>query len=159
MPSIPFVGISNWTIDISKMNRNVYLSRPKPESKVLKETALILLKKEIKSDFQIKTSENELEQLSSILANAYSKFRTTQYEEFPHKNFHSLRDYYWFLKHIGQRITKENIKNNKSKLEIVINSLNKNFSGYMFHTSQKKIVTSVESKQNIFLTYKLFTSI
>ena len=25
---IAFVGISNWTIDVSKMNRNIYLSRP-----------------------------------------------------------------------------------------------------------------------------------
>ena len=46
---IPFVGISNWTIDVSKMNRNVYLSRPSPEFNELKETAETIIKYEMKT--------------------------------------------------------------------------------------------------------------
>lgn len=37
---IAFVGISNWRLDASKMNRAVYLARPDPGEEDLKFTAL-----------------------------------------------------------------------------------------------------------------------
>ena len=135
--SIPFVGISNWTIDISKMNRNVYLSRPKPENAVLYQTALIILEKEIKTEFQQKVHKQDLSGLSKVVSAAYSSFRQVQFADFPHKNFHSLRDYYWFLKHIGQRVNEANIKCNKQKLLLTIESLYKNFAGYFYFDQDK----------------------
>ena len=36
---IPFVGISNWMLDASKMNRAITLSRPEPSGEDLKESA------------------------------------------------------------------------------------------------------------------------
>ena len=36
---VPFVGISNWTLDASKMNRAITLSRPEPYEDELKESA------------------------------------------------------------------------------------------------------------------------
>ena len=38
-PIIGFVGISNWKLDASKMNRAIYISRPDPSVKELKFTA------------------------------------------------------------------------------------------------------------------------
>ncbi len=38
--SIAFIGISNWRLDASKMNRALYLARPDPDEDDLKETAL-----------------------------------------------------------------------------------------------------------------------
>ena len=37
---IAFIGISNWRLDASKMNRALYLARPDPDQDDLKETAL-----------------------------------------------------------------------------------------------------------------------
>jgi hypothetical protein len=37
---IAFIGISNWRLDASKMNRALYLARPDPDEEDLKETAL-----------------------------------------------------------------------------------------------------------------------
>ena len=36
---IAFVGISNWRLDASKMNRGLYLSIPQPDLEDLKQTA------------------------------------------------------------------------------------------------------------------------
>ena len=37
---LAFVGISNWRLDASKMNRAMYLSRPDPDLEDLENTAL-----------------------------------------------------------------------------------------------------------------------
>ena len=37
---IAFIGISNWRLDASKMNRALYLARPDPDQNDLIETAL-----------------------------------------------------------------------------------------------------------------------
>ena len=39
---VAFVGISNWTLDASKMNRGIFLSIPEPTEKDTKETALTI---------------------------------------------------------------------------------------------------------------------
>ncbi len=41
---IGFVGISNWRLDASKMNRVVYLARPDPEQDDLEFTAISIYK-------------------------------------------------------------------------------------------------------------------
>ena len=38
-PKVAVVGISNWALDASKMNRGITLSRPDPEEKDLVESA------------------------------------------------------------------------------------------------------------------------
>ncbi len=37
---IGFVGISNWRLDASKMNRALYLARPDPDNNDLRSTAI-----------------------------------------------------------------------------------------------------------------------
>ena len=39
---VAFVGISNWSLDTSKMNRTVFLSLPEPDEDDLKETAITI---------------------------------------------------------------------------------------------------------------------
>jgi hypothetical protein len=39
---IAFVGISNWRLDASKMNRALYLARPDPDEEDLKFTAICI---------------------------------------------------------------------------------------------------------------------
>ncbi len=42
--NIGFVGISNWRLDASKMNRALYLARPDPNEDDLKSTAIRIFK-------------------------------------------------------------------------------------------------------------------
>lgn len=56
---IGFVGISNWSLDASKMNRGVHLSIPEPDKKDLIETASIIatgINDEIKTISEYKKS-------------------------------------------------------------------------------------------------------
>jgi hypothetical protein len=39
---VAFVGISNWTLDASKMNRGIYLAIPEPDEEYLQKTALTI---------------------------------------------------------------------------------------------------------------------
>ena len=41
---IAFIGISNWRLDASKMNRGLYLARPDPDKKDLEFTAISIYK-------------------------------------------------------------------------------------------------------------------
>jgi hypothetical protein len=150
---IPFVGISNWTIDVSKMNRNIYLSRPTPEKEDLKETAEAIITHEM-SNFKNNKDKiwEKLKERAEFIAQIYWEFRQKQNESFPHKNFHSLRDFYWLLKCIGKQIKDDNINRNREFLEIIMKSIFTNFSGYFYYSKdENRKITSYESK--IFITY------
>ena len=72
------MGISNWDIDASKLNRNMYLARPDLSEKDLEETANIIIQYLMKGN---KSKNNILEQvqkMSKILSKAYAKFRLEQ---------------------------------------------------------------------------------
>jgi nucleoside-triphosphatase THEP1 len=43
-PKVPTIGLSNWLLDASKMNRGITLSRPDPDDDDLKESALSIAK-------------------------------------------------------------------------------------------------------------------
>ena len=73
-----FLGISNWDIDASKLNRNVYLARPDLEMEDLEETAKIIINYQIKDQEIQNNIKDQVEQLSEILSNCYLKFRNDQ---------------------------------------------------------------------------------
>ena len=58
---VAFVGISNWTLDASKMNRGIYLSIPEPDEDDLIETALKIA--ESYSSSLITNYEDEIRQV------------------------------------------------------------------------------------------------
>ena len=138
-PAISFVGISNWTIDVSKMNRNVFLSRPNPIKQDLYETAKMIIKFEMKSINPNKEDLNSsINERAKFIAQIYYNFRKNQYENFPHKNFHSLRDFYWLLKNIGKEMKENIINNDEEFIKISMDSIFKNFSGY-YYINKKKV--------------------
>ena len=104
---IAFVGISNWTIDVSKMNRNIYLSRPSPSQDDLFDTAKAILNYQIKSfDKESLFVDRFLPPLARTVSESYFHFWKSQ-DKYSHKNFHSLRDFYWLLKYLGKGIVKK----------------------------------------------------
>ena len=128
--TVPFVGISNWTIDVSKMNRNIYLSRPNPEFFDLFETGQTILIHEMESLNGQSRGWYAIPDFSALIAETYFEFRAEQYENFPHKSFHSLRDYYWVLKNSGKHFNDS--KNDGENFQVILESLYKNFSGFYY---------------------------
>lgn len=76
---VAFIGISNWNIDASKMNRNVYLARPDLDHLTLNDTGIIILKQKFK-DFNSRTNEFKKAVRTIILrlAKTYQDFRDMQ---------------------------------------------------------------------------------
>ena len=133
---IAFVGISNWTIDVSKMNRNIYLSRPSPNQSDLNETALSILRYQInKIDYNTSFLNKYLPKLARAVSESYYQFWLKQ-EKYSHKNFHSLRDFYWLLKYLGSQIVeklKGNLGSNKEEFwKMNYRGIDKNFSGIFY---------------------------
>ena len=133
---IAFVGISNWTIDVSKMNRNIYLSRPSPGQDDLFQTAEAILKYQInKLDNNSLFIDHYLPPLARTVSESYYHFWKSQ-EKYSHKNFHSLRDFYWLLKYLGTQIVK-NLKGNlggkkEDFWKMNYTGIDKNFAGIYF---------------------------
>jgi hypothetical protein len=74
-----FVGISNWNIDASKMNRNVYLARPDLDPIDLFETGrTILTQKSENLDHRSNKFNLSIRNVVLFLANSYSEFRRKQ---------------------------------------------------------------------------------
>lgn len=76
---VSFIGISNWNIDASKMNRNVYLARPDLDYLTLKETGMIILKQKFR-DFGQRTNDfrRNAKHIVLRLAVTYEFFRECQ---------------------------------------------------------------------------------
>ncbi|CAF2771043.1 unnamed protein product [Rotaria sp. Silwood2] len=95
-----FVGLSNWRLDASKMNRTLYLSCPEPDVDDLQLTA-----KAISSS--IISSQGKMIQLSESiikgLCGAYSelcKYMKKQ-SDYQYMNYFGLRDYYALIKGVA----------------------------------------------------------
>ena len=107
---ISFVGISNWFIDASKMNRVIYNVVQDPDEEDIIETA-----EQIAKSYE-ENGENYFEKYGNILINlskAYYKFITKkQKENDQNQYFHGSRDFYSLIKSIMNDIVK-----NKKLLE------------------------------------------
>jgi len=124
---VGFVGISNWRLDASKMNRALYLARPDPDIEDLKFTAKAIYS-------SIGKNMNLDEKLIEALARIYSDLKELLKEERKEDIF-GLRDYYFLIKGVSldlSEIQKGNLKNiNDGDIlyHIVRRNIKKNFSG------------------------------
>jgi hypothetical protein len=126
---ISFVGISNWDIDASKQNRNLYVARPDLAIEDLKTTANEILVQGIKNFPDLPQLEKKLlKTVVGILSESYFDFRQNQSDKFSHKNFHTLRDFYWMIKVFSRLYTQEE-STDKNIFKLVANSIDINFSG------------------------------
>jgi len=86
---VAFIGISNWVLDASKMNRGIHLSIPEPTQNDLKETA-----KSIVESFQENYSD-----FFGKLAISYYKYKEFLKNNYPeYSDFHGNRDFYHLIK-------------------------------------------------------------
>ena len=125
---ISFVGISNWFIDASKMNRVVYNVVQDDE-----EEDVILTGKEIAKSYE-KNMENfnsqHYEDLITKLSKAYYQFISMKKEiNDTNQFFHGSRDFYCLIKSVILDIIKNNNDKYKSLNDICMNQILRNFSG------------------------------
>ena len=135
---VAFVGISNWVLDASKMNRGIYLSIPESDLEDLQLTAITI-------------AESYGEKLKGFndlfvnLAEAYFKYKKFLKGEHPkQEDFHGSRDFYNLIKIAAKRIRslmdeKDNISEDE-KIKIAINSIERNFGGLEYSLSEFKSI-------------------
>ena len=125
---IAFVGISNWKIDASKMNRCLTLSKPDPDKEDLIHTADTIAKA------MDNTLANNYKSLIEALALSYYEYKQSIVNDKLIENFHGNRDFYHLIKCAMRELKKmkNEIKElNKDKIltKIGIMSLTRNFGG------------------------------
>ena len=122
---IAFVGISNYYLDASKMNRGILLSIPEMEENDLIETAKNITdsywnnKFENYDKFLVNLYQKKLDEYYIIIENlAKTFFKYINYlkEKFPKdKNFHGTRDFYYLIKQTSISLI-DLIERNKEKI-------------------------------------------
>ena len=138
--SVPFLGISNWKLDASKLNRTLNLSITDYDIEDLEETAFTIAES-LNNNLSVTNKE-----FFSILAKTYHQyliFNQNSIKE--NKDFHGNRDFYNLIKNAMRELIKEKelhkekfkINQNKILTKIGIISLERNFDG--LEDSIKKI--------------------
>ena len=120
---VAFIGISNWRLDASKMNRALYLARPDPTKKDLINTASSIFKSII---IDPDTINNYLPMIKSI-AECYFELKE-YYKSTEFVDFYGLRDFYYLVKQISHKLKDKDF----SVEEIISNvklSIERNFGG------------------------------
>ena len=139
---IAFVGISNWALDASKMNRGIYLSIPDPNIKDTKETALT-----IGSSYDVHLA-GQCKDFFENLGEIYFKYK--EYLKEKHNlddkdEFHGNRDFYHLIKNAARILipkTKTEIEDSNIKQRTAVISIERNFGGLQFNDIQQ--TTSLE---------------
>ena len=125
---IDFVGISNWKLDASKMNRGIYLAVTEPDEKDCIETAI-----EIANSYDDNLG-NEFKDIFILLGKSYVSF-VNENLNLEFIDFHGTRDFYHFVKLTARTLKKEkddkkNDINFNFQMEIIRKSIQRNIGGY-----------------------------
>ena len=118
---VAFIGISNWRLDASKMNRAIYLARPDPELQDLIFTAENIY-------LNSKNGEERHKDLMRTLAETYFDFHLSLVNTNKQDLF-GLRDFYHFIKQVARNLTPYIERNSIQALQVIKNALQRNFSG------------------------------
>ena len=125
---IAFVGISNWKIDASKMNRCLTLSKPDPDKEDLTLTADIIAKA------LDNTLATNYKALIEALAISYYEYKKYVNNDKLIENFHGNRDFYHLIKCAMRELIKvkkdiDEINKDKILTKIGLMALTRNFGG------------------------------
>ena len=120
---VAFVGISNWRLDTSKMNRAIFVARPDLTLRDLQLTGQDIFK-----SFDLNFTGHD--QTIRVLVETYNEFRQQQRQEFEKENFHGLRDFYSLIKTVCRYISKFSSEKADNPREDAVNlAIERNFGG------------------------------
>ena len=119
---VGFIGISNWRLDASKMNRALYLARPDPDLEDLQYTAECIYHSinQGKTKFHISIIQN--------LSRAYHNFKR-ELKGTRNEDVYGLRDFYHIIKMVSREFKNTVSTEEYDLLAIVKRGLERNFSG------------------------------
>ena len=162
---IAFLGISNWSLDASKMNRVIFNVIQKPDIADLKKTAM-----EIASSINEKIANKYIVFYEQIAESYFNYIEQKRRDDRADVNFHGLRDFYNIIKSITRELNDIDLKQNKLELienkknldEIVMRNIERNFGGlplsvYDFKNEYFKI--NKEKKENLDKNYNVLRCI
>ena len=138
-PDVAVVGISNWALDASKMNRAIHLSRPDMDENELFHTALAISESfseakqksmsKIHQSFGTMTNGNDFQDLLESVAKSYISY--TEILQFRH--FHGLRDFYSLVKFVSKHLIddgeEQSLRDENEVKRILHQGLQRNFGG------------------------------
>jgi E3 ubiquitin-protein ligase RNF213 len=108
-PPIAIVGLSNWALDSSKMNRAVCLQRPEPSAEDIMFTGQNIVGTTCSDDGSASNSlgRSQFQPWLMSLARAFHALYSDQKRFFgPHsRNFIGMRDYYSLLKYLRDKVS------------------------------------------------------
>ena len=125
---VAFFGITNWSLDASKMNRGIRIFTQDPDEQDLIETS-----SEIGRSLDERIFEDNKE-LFKILSETYYEFRE-KVSKHKYKDFHGNRDFYNLIRNTMKYLKEENEKDEEKdsiyiKTISAIKALERNFGGY-----------------------------
>jgi hypothetical protein len=117
--NISFIGLSNWKLDLSKMNRVIYVARPDMDAEDLFNTC------------RVSREDTALAPSLRGLSKAYHEFRKQELEERDsHPNFHGSRDFYQMIRLIKTHRRQVSRQDEKQEIGLLVESaIMRNFSG------------------------------
>ncbi|CAG9322655.1 unnamed protein product [Blepharisma stoltei] len=119
--TVGFVGISNWRLDASKMNRALYLARPDPD-----ELDLVYTANSIYSSFG--GIDKVHKKVIKHLALSYFEFKN-QYKDTNYADFYGLRDFYHLIKQASKQLVVNNFLDPQQIAGVVKRAIERNFGG------------------------------
>jgi len=162
---ISFIGISNWPLDASKMNRGIHLSIPEPDKEDLIETARTIAES---FDARLNQKYNEYYKYLAQTYYDYKQELQVNFKEFQPdidynissdvksnnnyfhiKEFHGTRDFYHLIKTVSRQFIKEDFPVNSQKIKNILEKcIESNFGGLdhsirIFKKLLKKYVTGI----------------
>ena len=121
---IAFIGISNWSLDASKMNRTINIVVEDPDLNYIEETA-----KEIIRAININFLEDRYEKIFKSISKAYLDYLDVQ-KKYDKKDFHGFRDFYYLIKYIFNNISENNGNDDNYFIDVVAKGIYRNFGGF-----------------------------
>ena len=119
---VGFIGISNWRLDASKMNRALYLARPDPDLDDLQYSAVCIY--ESINQGRLRFHLNIMKNLSK----AYFEFKQELHGT-PIEDLYGLRDFYHLIKLVAREFARLPTTHERELLRVVKFGLERNFDG------------------------------
>ncbi|KAL4235125.1 hypothetical protein ACF0H5_006763 [Mactra antiquata] len=138
-PNVAVVGISNWSLDASKMNRAIHLSRPDMDEEELFDTATSISESFLGTENKVKPTSlfedthierhlpsDEFNKILKDIAAAYFQY----IQQLRFKHFHGLRDYYSLVKYVAKEYADADNESIEIELaDIIVHGIARNFGG------------------------------
>ena len=123
---ICFIGISKHKLNPSLLNKGIFLSIPELEKEDLTQWAIAIGDSYnylgISNDILFKGLTTTYYDYKELVAKEHSKY----------SNFHGLRDFYHFVKHVAKQVSQNELNKNEYIGTSIVQALERNFSGLPF---------------------------